>query len=379
MPTLVFSQFDALNHIFTPAPDGTVTDGVDSGTVVALSTLLQSTGIGSWGMDPNLSASGVAGSAICEIRAGDTVPALIQSWDIDYDRSILPVPDTAKVKKLTFNRPRSVNYTFNCNDDAENIISFGTFSDAGITPIYFTDFQGSQVITPFLIDEDFVGITADEVLFDLTGGDTFITKAELIALWSSFNNNIEFLLVRIALGGAGLTSALAGSLEFGLGWTVTVEYEEGFEWHLSQSTSPIDEGETSTLTSDPDGDPATTLDMEEIVSIEIQFPDPDNPGMTISIPITIFDAVDAFNLTYTIPSFGVYTPPYFSVVITASGQFSGPLDLGMLFSIYFLSASGIYTLDLNATHDTLYLEDDLPNTIDVKIPNPTVKTGYIDG
>lgn len=58
---------------------------------------------------------------------------------------------------------------------------------------------------------------------------------------------------------------------------------------------------------------------------------------------------------------------------------SGGMDLGGAADLVFISnASGIYTLVPNKREDTLY-DRVLDTTIDVKIPDPFIKTGYIGG
>lgn len=380
MPSKVFSVLDAFNHVFTPDPTATVLSGLDGATSVALSTLLTSPGIGSWVMDPNLSATTAGGlnGALCQINTG-AGPALIQTWEVDFARISNPIPDHARIKKLTFNRPRNVNYDFAATvSDDENKMDFA-FLDGALAPIYFTEVREEPFVSPKVVNESIVGIPADEVLFDHTSGPTFVTKAELIALWSSFDNNLEVLLVESRSNEpVGNVSTLAGSLEFGDGWTVTVEYEEGFQWDLSQSTSPVDEGSTVNLTSDPAE--ALAVQMDDITSIEIQFLDPANPTVTITIPVTVFTVIDANNLVFTIPSLGGDEPIILNVVITST-QFSGDLALGYVYTVFLVSAPGIYKFVPDQRFDRLYDRTDPDNivTIDIKIPDPFIKTGPING
>lgn len=391
MSTRVFSALDATVVQFAVDPAGEIEDGLNQPptNIAALSTILTATGPGSWSLTLNSNGSGdtPSSNAVCEAVAAPVFPlttplAITQRWTIDY--TIVPaIPATARIKKLVFNRPRSCNVTFTANvqnDDTGRSFIFS--EDILDTPIYFPVVDGVNFVSPSVVSETINGVTADEVVFDLTGGDTFKTRDELIADFSEFNNNLFRLVIGLSVFDTDElvvpTAALNGTVTFGLGWSVTVTYEEGFEWELSQDTSPVDEDSIVTVTSDPDD--ALPLDMEEIETIDIQFPDPDSPGdfITISVPEAGWVVTDENLITFPIPSFGVYEPPYFSILIT-SDQFSGSISLGMLFTIYFLSASGIYTLTFGQTHDTLYLEDDLPNTIDTKIPNPTIKTGYVDG
>lgn len=375
MPSIVFAVTDALNHVFTPGADGTVTDGANGGTVAALSTLLQSTGIGSFHMDPNLSATPGGGTALCEIRGGNIAPALIQTWDVDYDRLIQPVPDGARVKKLIFRRPRSINYIFDTSNNGDNSLQSGIFSDSVFTiPVYFTAIPFTpSYIFPFLQNESIVGIPADEVLFDHTGGPIFITKQELIDNWSSFNNNIGSILIKNQNPSGSTT--LAGSLTFGLGWTVTVEYEESFEWTIPQDPSePISEGSTVNLIS-PEGAPLS-VDFEDVTQIDILIPDYNNPGtfITVNVPSNTWSNISPTTLSFIMPSWAGNLPTVVQVQLT-SAQFGGTVSK-QLYTILFVSASGIYELVPGKTSDTLYIEEEPGETIDVKIPNPFGRTGY---
>ena len=71
------------------------------------------------------------------------------------------------------------------------------------------------------------------------------------------------------------------------------------------------------------------------------------------------------------------------VVLVAIGDgtiFSGSVSVGT-FAVLDASASGIYKIVKDKTCDTLYSNfgTGTPKTIDVKIPDPFAKTGFIDG
>lgn len=380
MPTRVFSALDASTDVFTVGADGAVVDGVDGGTGVALSTLLTQTGVGSWQMLPNLNGSSAAGTATCSISSGSDA-ALIQEFTIDYT-NFPAIPENARVKKLVFNRPRSVNYTFNATDGPnDNLMLFRLFGDGGFgDPIFFTPAGEAGFVNPTIVNETINGVAADEVIFDHTGGDTFITRAELISTYSQFDNNVFGILINCNSDGDNPpgTSSLAGSLIFGLGWTATVTYEEQYEWDLHQDTSPVDEGSTVNLTS-PEGE-ALALNMEDIESIEIQFPDPGDPGTIITINVPTWTVIDENTLSFIVPSLGGYESIGLTIVVTST-QFSGDLALGQVYTVFLISAPGIYQLVPGQLFDRLYdwTDDADVGTIDVKIPNPFIKTGFVDG
>jgi len=395
--TKTYTIFDAINEVFIAAPvvGAFLQTNVDAvTTIIAQTPALQESSSGGWEITLNLSSSSSAVSGVpaqC-VWGGDYAfnnqLVIEQTWEIDY-AAVLGIPSTAKIKKLVFRRPRIANVQFNATAVAggnrEHLL---LYEDAINTPIYFTFVDITPFVSPATINESITGSAADEVIFDYTGGPTFITRAQLIASYSEFNNNLYGVSVFSSSDSDGLSpvsSLLTGTISVGVDWEVTVTYDLTLQWDiLSQSTSPIDSDDadhnTITITSDPDSMTPPPLDMEEILTIDIYFEDPGNPGnfITINVPELSWTLITTNLLTFTMPSFGAYEPTTFNILITGT-QFTGTLDLGSLWTIWFTSASGMYTLTLGKTNDTLYLEEDLPNTIDVKIPNPTIKTGYVGG
>lgn len=87
----------------------------------------------------------------------------------------------------------------------------------------------------------------------------------------------------------------------------------------------------------------------------------------IYIPITILTQ-NSNQIRFIVPvgSYGPHT------------VFSGSVPLGTL-TVLLINASGIYTLIPGKTNDTLYDNDSAPETMDVMIPSPFIKTGFIGG
>lgn len=376
MPTRIFTELDAATDAFVVDPAGEVRSGVNGGTVAALSTILIQTGVGSFEMNPNLNGTSPDGTAQCTIVS--IADALTQEWTIDY--TIFPaIPENAKVKKLVFRRPRSVNYTIDGTFPTANIASFALYSDAILTPVYFTPVNAADFASPTLVVESITGAAADIVLFDHTGGDTYITRQELIDNWSSFNNNI----FQIGIDAQGddspnpAVASLVGSLSVGSGWTVTVTYEEGLLYHLSQNASPVDEGSVITVTSP---DEATALAMEDIESVKVTFPDPNNPGTTITINVPIWTVVTNNLLTFVMPNLSGFEPIVINVVVTST-QFVGDLNLGYVYTVFLINAPGIYKLVPGQRFDRLYDRTDPADisTVDIKIKDPFIKTGPVNG
>lgn len=98
----------------------------------------------------------------------------------------------------------------------------------------------------------------------------------------------------------------------------------------------------------------------------------------VFVPVTVITSEELHEVVFIVPDFptGVYE---IQVYANDPGgvQFHGRLPLGPLFTIYFTDATGIYQLVPGKTHDTLYNQNDPPNTINTKIPNPFGKTGFL--
>lgn len=379
MPTRIFNVLDAINHVFSVDPAGVVSDGVTSGTQVPLSTILVSTGVGSWEMNPNLNGTGnpAACSIVNFFPIPDEINAVTQTWDVDYE-NFPAIPDGAKVKKLTFRRPRSVNYTFTDNDidDEDNNMSFLTYEDDILTPIFFASVSDSGYASPKIVNEVFAGEDADEILFDHTGTEDFVTKEDLIADWSSFNNNIPGMSIFVSLPLGGATTALSGSMSVGNGWTVTVEYEEGFDWEVSPQGRTVQPGTEITATSS--GPDALDFELIETITAQPKNGDGDPIGPPIEIdPTTITNNL----LIFRMPDFATNPLPLFVSIIITSSQFTGEMELQLYQTIYIYNAPGIYKLVPGQRHDTLYdrTDEEDVTTINTKIPDPFIKTGMING
>lgn len=142
-----------------------------------------------------------------------------------------------------------------------------------------------------------------------------------------------------------------------------------FTWALSSPPNPAEAGDTITVTGD-DG-------LDGIETLEIQY----KQGDTIHT-ITVTDIVTQTptSLVFILPAGFAPTDGLLYIVGIGDGiEFSGSVVLGILHTILFVNASGIYSLVLGKTSDTLYDNDNPGSTIDVKIPDPTFKTGFIGG
>lgn len=144
-----------------------------------------------------------------------------------------------------------------------------------------------------------------------------------------------------------------------------------FSWTL-ESDGPV-EGDVTpiTLSSNPLDDHA--LDLKNL-DLTLDYDD----GGPISVPITNILEQDDNLFIFLVPIFPITV---YKITITATDptgkQFTGSIPLGTLPTINLTDPSGIYRLVDGKTNDTLYIQNDPPNTIDVKIPNPFIKTAFI--
>jgi hypothetical protein len=136
-------------------------------------------------------------------------------------------------------------------------------------------------------------------------------------------------------------------------------------------TDPIETGDTVTVTSDPAG--INPIDFSQLLTATLEWTDSGGTPHSISIPSILWITFTLHLWRFTIPA-GVTGPIVFLRI--TSTEFSGTVTLGRLMTIFFLNATGIYTLTPGKTNDTLY-DNDNGGTIDAKFPNPFWKTGFI--
>jgi hypothetical protein len=157
------------------------------------------------------------------------------------------------------------------------------------------------------------------------------------------------------------------------GFFITGTYDiQNFTFDLSLATQPVQQGTLVTITSDPN-DP-DHMELNQLTEIDIV------QGVDLT-PVTIVGTPTEFEIVFEIPDLSTLPVPnpqtlHFQAVGNGV-QFSGSVPLGKLETILFRNAPGIYFLDKTATSDTLYDPDG--GTINVPIPEPFFKTGFIGG
>lgn len=142
-------------------------------------------------------------------------------------------------------------------------------------------------------------------------------------------------------------------------------------WTLETPTDPIEEDTPVTVTSDgPDA-----MDFTQLLTVTLDWTDADGNPHSVDVPQILWIVITINLFTFLVPA-GV--DGQIVTVNVTSTQFSGSVELGKLITIFFLNATGIYTITAGKTNDTIY-DNDNGGTIDVKIPNPFFKTGFIGG
>jgi len=164
--------------------------------------------------------------------------------------------------------------------------------------------------------------------------------------------------------------------------SITALYIEGeyntaqsFQFMLITPTIRPNIGSTITVTSNPD-DP-TALLLDQLTEIDVQYYNTLGVLTTVIIPAAAFTYSSPYLLTFALPA--IDTSPIIIILGVGNGtQFSGSTTLGELVTIFFTDGTGIYTLVKDKRNDTLYVQDLNPiQTIDVKIPDPFIKTGFL--
>ncbi len=323
---------------------------------------------------------------------------------VDFDSIITEIPDAAQITKVEV--IASADFHAAIDTDAAQITTCKVKSESdcagkvklqiptGFTPLTDieisdtdSDVDGSFDTTTSTQADAAVASTFINKVWDMTVDPGqyplgYITRAQLVSQFSSQKirvvrdgsfsfvfGNVDMQLVFPAVTGHiqyTFTSLFNVTVS---GWLMTVTWEFPLSWTLNVPTDPIEEGDEVTAESPlVDG-----IDFEQVTTAALEWTD---SGGFHSIPITIFSATAPTNWIFTVPPGTL--GPFVHVVITST-QFSGSVDLGKLVTIFFLNATGIYTLVPGKTNDTIYDNAEPGTTVDVKIPNPTFKTGFIGG
>jgi hypothetical protein len=171
----------------------------------------------------------------------------------------------------------------------------------------------------------------------------------------------------VATGGLGSVNNAGVSFSAAItDWSIEVFYDlPGFQFSLN-TESPVSVGQEVEIGSD---------NSDDIDEVTIVYTTLDNVEHMITIPRSDFPVKEPTRITFIVPDIG--DSPKIRIYVTGT-TFGGSVFAGTLFTIFFLNGTGIYKLDPNSTHDTVYIQDFTPvQTTDIKIPNPFVKTGFV--
>lgn len=244
---------------------------------------------------------------------------------------------------LTANLNAALNFSINSGGNNNDLTALGLVSPYDFS----TDF--SEIIVPIS------PLPTNSGLF----GTYTIETTNVLAAFPAGGSLILNLLEHNDLPGMSIACRIYGTYE-----------TQSFSYQLAVPTEPVEPSDSITVTSD-EPDP---LDFTQITGLIMVYPD----GTEVPIDPSNWTTVEEFLFVFVIPSFGADEPTVLTFVVTST-QFSGTVTLGRLITIYFTSATGIYQLDWAKYEDTLYIEDDPGETVDVKIPNPFIKTGFVGG
>lgn len=128
---------------------------------------------------------------------------------------------------------------------------------------------------------------------------------------------------------------------------------------------------------------SATDSLDEVDDLLLQYVDPITGELTqTTIPKAAFATQSPTEITFILTSAEIPSDFSGNVGIWGVGsgtQFSGTVALGTL-TVFIIDGSGVYRLVTNKTNDTQYIDsasgDDI---IDVAIPEPFIRTGYIGG
>lgn len=252
--------------------------------------------------------------------------------------------------------------------------SIGTFALDGTAPVTFNNLPAGftvdsaaiklyQSINPFPPPPAF----PDFHIFSTFGVNSLVTPPGGLALLSASYPSVP-TAIELYTDTISVSVSVADGISqtaFFYGFYVAGTYSINNYTFTLTNNSPVNAGDTITTT--PSG--ANPIDPAQVTGITVT----DNNG-NVSHPA--FTGT-ASSLTFVLSAF-VGTPTVLTFSITST-QFSGSVTLGKLTTINFVNAPGIYKIVSGQTYDILYDVTNPGTTLDVKIPDPFWKTGYVGG
>lgn len=197
---------------------------------------------------------------------------------------------------------------------------------------------------------------------------------------NEFDYTMPKTMLAIVNDGMGLrvsVSTLTGQSQvyelYGLYIEGTYELQQ-FQFNIEPPEEPIEAGTIITVTSPDEVD---AINFEEVTLVTAEYYNEEGELVVFEIEPEWWIEWSIHFFLYEMPPALFDDLPEWIEFKIYSTQFSGYVTLGKFITIYFLNAPGIYRLVPGKTNDTLY--DRHGGIIEVKIPNPFAKTGYIGG
>ena len=277
--------------------------------------------------------------------------------DIDFAGLFPTIPASATITKVEINIENSASAT-------------GTGATYILGPILYRGFFVAVLASSRISGSAPGSITAPTNFIDLTS----MTRATLISLYGTLT--VAFAARSTGNGADLATCALTTS-----NFTLTVTYDlENYSWYI-KPTVRIVNGQKVTIIEDDVTDIIVVLDGEEPPVVgegelpyEFYGTGEDYPDGPTYVWWESPDFWEFFIFSPISPNFG---PIESWVNIGAANPCPtcGTFTVGAL-DVLAADASGVYVLTPNKGDDTIY-DRESSSTVDVQIPNPFIKTGFI--
>lgn len=342
MPTRHYlgNEVGSLVSGFTAGPSGNVPPSISGGTEFGLVSLFGT------GQDA------IVGGPTFGVSA---VFTYTQTGVIDFTLP-LGIPVNAQITRIVKRTPCSVSFVGTATPVAENIQTVQVHMIALLIAIQGLD-QG-QGLRQLSLSDSKSGVAADQIFFD--NEDAPLTRAQLIS--GGYGNQSATLTCQQCSAGTFGVNTITYSIALNSGWQLSITYVlPPFSWTITSPSGPYRSGDIITVTSTDGG-------LGAVSGVRLDY-----GGTIIEAPILTRTEDE---LTFVIPDLGSFSGDAIVYIVGDGVEVVGTFNVGSI-TILFADASGIYKLTLGKRSDTLYVHDDPATTIEVPIPSPFIKTGFI--
>lgn len=375
------------SRVFTQQDVTGIVAGYTSGPSTTNSSVsLSSSSFSTWSLfgSGSITVPG-AGGATSSANA-----AYSKTGTIDFQSGVNPIPDDALITRIRARIGGRISATARGTSDSvvdcsvtaalnlsTNLPSYGPDNPTGpLNGLEVVDQVDNVLVASGSYFRQLQGSDGD-VIYDFE--DAPINLTQLIADFGSPALFISFSPIQGFGANFGTTAFAQTSYAISIDtWELEVTWTNKYVWLINQpaTNNPPTAGTVITLTSPTTGlEPGQeAVDFTEVTSMNIIFVD--SVGAPVTVPVVTFTLLTPNLLTFIIPPFGGANAPSVIEIELISTQFSGSV-LGFLWTVYLVSASGMYQLVMDKTSDTLYNEQNPGQTFDVKIPDPFGITGFL--